>query len=627
MAETNGNTEWESVKAGMLTLKNVSVKEAGRTLSSVYSRERNHLLEPFAEMVKEGQIRASDSSSVKLRSYMRDLWMDNGLDLIPDTGQTQLYNSFDATMTNVVAVAKADKRYEDAWRRLITNLEVSSIDIKKQLGREIKVASGYNWHYSNFAELLFSPLNVIDLKETYSRDYRDYHRYGQLTMDVTTRIKLCDLFFGKEMRQPHLSKTLPKEKRLTVEDFEHETATDILTLEGVALNGSLLSGNGSISAVAVKKVKAQTTISDFSVSPGQWPLDRVELLCLTYFTLLSSQNDERSGIDIKKLAKFTVESMPRYIIGPMFSSFLPDMQGFSKSWTAGAYTSRVAGAVGHILSEAKDQWLSLDNFRMQLLCCPIEGETNYRYLRLFDDNGRRKGKPVRKADKEKGIGQPASIDWGEEIGMKFAVHWIKYLCAMGLVEIAMDPDPTGQEGDLMEGMRYARLTQLGRYALLIDTDYKPKAHEGDMGVEFDAQNSILTIDRKSPYQMFLDRIATRISPTRFRISSETLLKGCRNASELDQRTSSLQTIIDPDKEPAIKAIIEDAKRHTYCATRDGGYSLLRIRPDLPGLREMILTNKELREMTILAGPTMALVKTHKMERFNAICASYGYLMD
>ena len=127
--------------------------------------------------------------------------------------------------------------------------------------------------------------------------------------------------------------------------------------------------------------------------------------------------------------------------------------------------------------------------------------------------------------------------------------------------------------------------------------------------------------------MFLDRIATRISPTRFRISSDTLLKGCRNASELDQRTSSLQTIIDPDKEPAIKAIIEDAKRHTYCATRDGGYSLLRIRADLPGLREMILTNKELRELTILAGPTMALVKTHKMERFNAICASYGYLMD
>ena len=32
-------------------------------------------------------------------------------------------------------------------------------------------------------------------------------------------------------------------------------------------------------------------------------------------------------------------------------------------------------------------------------------------------------------------------------------------------------------------------------------------------------------------------------------------------------------------------------------------------------------------MTILAGPALALVKTHKMERFNAICAANGFLME
>ena len=127
--------------------------------------------------------------------------------------------------------------------------------------------------------------------------------------------------------------------------------------------------------------------------------------------------------------------------------------------------------------------------------------------------------------------------------------------------------------------------------------------------------------------MFLDKVAKRISPTRFRISVESLLKGCRNSADLEQRISNLKTIINPEKEPEAKKIIEEARRHTCCASREGGYSLLRLRPDLPGLRETILTHRELREMTILAGPTLALVKTHKLERFNAICASFGYLME
>ncbi len=55
--------------------------------------------------------------------------------------------------------------------------------------------------------------------------------------------------------------------------------------------------------------------------------------------------------------------------------------------------------------------------------------------------------------------------------------------------------------------------------------------------------------------------------------------------------------------------------------------MMRLRPDLPGLREAILSNKELREMTILAGPTLALVKTQRLERFYALCAAYGYLME
>ena len=626
--ENKPTQQADGIQAGELTLRNVTVKDAGRSLTSVYARERKKLFEPFAVMVRDGLLRASKASSTKMQGYMSELQMTDGLDLIPDTGQTQLYNSFGADLRNVLAVAKADRRYDDAWRWMITHLETNSVEIRKQLGREINVASGYSWSYTKFVEILFSPLTVIDIWEVYTRGYRDYIRIGQLSMGVSTRCALSDLFFGPGLRMPHLSKDLPEGTRLMTEDFEQYMATDLMMLEGIALNGSMLAANGSMSAAALKKVKAQTNIRDFMPTAEKWPLDRVELLCLTFFTLKNARrSDDKSAIDIKQLAKFAVDRMPRWIVGPMFSAFLPAMQGFSKSWTENSYTWTMAENVEYILADAKDDWMSLDNFKMLLLCSPKEGEHNFEYLKLFFPDARRKGKPVRKSDKEMGVVQPETIDWGEEIGLRFAIHWIKYMCAMGLLEIAMDADGNVAADDPMEGMRYARLTPLGRYALNIDADYTPKAAEGSTEVEFDAQNGIITIGAASPFQMFMNRIAKKISPTRFRISVDSLLGGCRNASDLEQRITNLRTVIDPEKEPALKKLIDDAKEHTFCATRDGGYSLLRLRHDLPGLRELLLTNKELREMTILAGPALALVKTHKMERFNAICAANGFLME
>lgn len=617
----------ESVEAGVLTLANVTVKDAGRSLSSAYHRERRSLLEPFADMVREGLLRASSTSTSKMQGYMRDLTKPDGLDLISTTGELQLYNSFDGNLKNVLAVAKADKRYEDAWERLITNLELSTIDLKQQLGREVRVAASYSWHYDAFAELLFAPLTVTQRWDTYSRDYRTYDRHGMLSLTAEKRSVLSDLFFGRDFRKAHLTADLPPDQGLAVENFEQNLVADIMTLEGVALNGSPLGANGAIPAMSVKKVKNNTQISDFKQPAGEWPLDRVEMLCLTYFTLFDNTKDNNTAIDIKRLAKFAVDSMPTWIVGPIFSSFLPAMQGFTKTWTQNSYATKVTESVIFILSAGSDDWLCLDNFKMQLLCCGFSGQNNYTYLKLFSDEGIRKGKPIRKSDKEKGIEQPKSIDWGEEVGLKFAVHWIKYLCALGIVEIAMATDAKEIADDPMEGMRYAKLTPLGRYVLDIDADYTPKSAKGEMNVEFDAQNSIITLGETSPFQMFMDKVAKRISPTRFHISADTLLNGCKLAYELEQRITNLQTIIDPEKEPAIKKIIDEAKKHTFCASREGGYSLLRLRPDLQGLRELIITNKELREMTILAGPTLALVKTHKLERFNAICASNGFLME
>ncbi len=614
------------IPAGELNLQNITVKESGRTLSSLYTDGRIGLIAPFAEMVKEQLLYASPLSAAKMKTTLREIRNGHGL---TETTATQLYNSYAADLQNVLAVAKADKRYEDAWRRLITSLEVSSSEIRQQLGREIRVEESYGWRSGYYPELLFNPLKVTDFWKWYSRERKAYIAHAMLTMDVSTRKTLTDLFFGKDFRLPHLTEHLPEDENLTIENFEAATISDLLVLNGLALNGSILSDNGSISAAAVKKVKKQTSLQDFADTALEWRVDRVEMLCLTYFSLLSRKLSN-SEIKIIELAKFALNSMPQMLVGPIFNTFIPALQGFTKSWTIGNYAPKVASIVEILLLDAKDEWMSLDNFRIRLLCSTIEGSTNHLFLNLFPLPERKKGKPIRREEKDntkKIYGEERPIDWFEEVGFKFAIHWLKYLCALGIVELAIDTDADRLKNDPMEGMRYARLTPLGRYIFGIDKTYTPKAAQQSNKIDFDEKNNILTIDAKSPFQMFLATIAKRISPTRFFISEKTLINGCRNKAELDQKINNLEVIIDPKTYPGIQSIIDEAMRHTYCAHHDGGYSLLRLRPDLPGLRETILSDKELREMSIFAGPSLVLVKSCRLDRFNTICASYGYLME
>ena len=631
--ERNTGLNPDEVKAGMLTLGNVSFKETGKTLFALYRDKRLRIIEPFADMVREGLLKASASSTAKMQGAVRALRLPHGAYDMPETTMTQLYNSFCRDLRNVLAVAKADRRYEEAWKRLITDLEVDTLQLRKELGREVRVEYCNGWNRDIYPELLFSPLIVTKLWETYSRDYRNYFLHGTLSMDVATRIRLIDLFFGEDFRRPHLADELPGEIPLKVEDFEQDTPADLVVLDGVALNGSILCDNGSISASAVTKIKKMTGIRDFSMASGQWLPDRVEMLCLTYFTMISDKSEEKET-DILRLARYAVDVMPGKIAGPMFNTFIPAMQGFTKTWTVGSYAPGVAAAAQYLLSESAERWISLDNFRIRLLCSGIKGNVNQiiinSYLNLFSGKERDKNKLVRRIDKEHDKDPEwtvAPIKWFDEVGLKFALHWVKYLCALGMVEIAVDPDPLHMESDPMEGMRFARLTPLGRYALRLESSYTPKPSGKGCDLDFDSENSIITVDTKSPFQMFLASVARKISPTRFRISAETLIKGTSSKSELEQRIKNLRMMIDPVKEPAIQKIIDEAMSHTDCVVRDGGYTLLRLRSDLPGLREAILTDRELRGMTILAGATLALVKTHKMDRFNAICAAYGYLME
>lgn len=618
----------QEVTPGVVYLTNFPKNKNAESISSLYLDQCRELFAPFAQMAKEKLIKVSSSSPYAMRNLFAELETPRGFDKMKKDSFSQLYISLSDHLSNFLAIAMADKRYQLTWERIINNLEVYTIDLKAQLGREIKIVTDYYWSYRAYIEALFSPCIVTAIWRDYNRETKEYHYHGRISLFGNVRRRLATLFFGESHASPHLTPTLPEDAHLTIDNFETSVVTDLMTLDGIALNGQILSANGSISAAPVKKIRNQSTIKDFSTPESKWPTDRIEMLCLTYFTLLTKISKKES-VDVKKLVRFAVDEMPKLIKGPIFNTFLPAHQGFTKNWTSESYVIELTTAIRSILIQATE-WLNLDNFKMLLFCTDASySKAPCDYLKLFPESDRNKSSLVRRVDKENYDDpdwEKKEIDWFEEIGWKFSIHWMKYLCALGIVELAIDSNLKDIEADTLEGIRYVKLTPLGQYAFRIVDTYTPTKTESGSDVEYDALNNIITLDAKSPFMMFLSKITKRISPTRLRISRASLINGCATKEELDQRIKNLSLIIDPIKEPSLQKIIDEALHHTDCAERDGGYSMLKLRPDLPELRQLILNDKELREMTIMATNSLVLVKTTRLERFYTVCASHGFLM-
>ena len=126
--------------------------------------------------------------------------------------------------------------------------------------------------------------------------------------------------------------------------------------------------------------------------------------------------------------------------------------------------------------------------------------------------------------------------------------------------------------------------------------------------------------------MFLSTVARKISPVRFAISVDTIIKGCRTKADLENRIASLTSVVDIEAEPGLKKIVEEALGRTDCIEREGGYSLLRIRKHLPEITRLITNDKRLRQIVLPASRGMLLVKTANLDTFYNVCAAAGYLL-
>lgn len=536
----------------------------------------------------------------------------------------RLSASLVSSIDNILALASLDSRIMKTWLTLIQNPETKGSEIEKILGRKIVVGRTASWNPEFMCELPFYPLYVT--RKFVGYKIEDYEFY----MSAKFRTKLAKRLLGPEILEAKRVSKLPAERQYTIENFETSMGQDIAYLGSMAMTGNPLNTNGTIGDTALKKLKKQFETPGFARVEGEWPLDRSAMLVNAFFT-----RQAHGGKEMKEgagsCARYFVDEFAFYIRGPMVGMFFPEYKSFPRSWADYSNSTTVCKTINEIVRSAGEDWLNLDNLRLRYLCIEQNGWL-YRECcpHLFMQRGRSKttlasrdGKPgwdyydLRDSD----------ALWFRLIDFPFVVRWIRFLCAMGIVETADDPEAAAD--DKLEGLRYLRLTPLGRYAFGLDKEYRGVIAKLDCELDFDDINGILTISGSNcPFKGFLKSVAESIGDRRFRFSPESLLRECDSRFMLDKKIDNLSKIVDPKAHPALNSIINEARRRTRCAEiLESNYTIYRLDSRHADLTRFIASNKEIRDNCILAEKSIVLVRTDFRARFTALCRSRGYLLD
>lgn len=646
-----------------LRLRRVKADELVKELNKCGKPDLESLLTPLHSILKGKEIvysRDSDEQVVAL--FKRFLNPTKGKQMLK-SDYIYIYLSFVAYDENIYSVAATDLQTYLTWRQLLRMPDVPKSTLATLLGREITSATGSTWKSFTFFEALFEPLRRAE------DDYYDYYSYSysrrsgysdtRVTLQAESREKLAALFLGDSEVEPVVIPKLPEGADWLIENYEQYIPGELAYLSGVAMTENPMATSGLIPAMKMRKISVGLAKPDPEAQKCHHvPLDRAELLCLAFFSRTRNAHDTDAG----KFARYLLADFPRKICGQQFGLFLPAFKGFAKSWADTSNAPEFTHIISRLLKPAAEGWMSLDNFRMRILCSKLPAYRQSDYPSLFRFSARSKSNLSHK-DFKGGRYEKDTVNWFPEVDFPFALHWLRFLCGLGLVELAIDKSAcqvyvpsdavtaSGKRGrpkkarntlnvdagkqtavtvteDSLEGLRYVRLTPLGRYALGIDKKYVPsKVSKASFNIDYDDRSGVATIPKGSPFAMFLTQIAEGISSTRFRITPLSLIKGCKNIEDLEERIANLSRLMKTEEYPRLEAVISEARLRADCTQyATPRYTLIKVRPEVPGLVEFIRTNPEIRKRVVLAEQGIVLVSFDFYTELREILARHGYLI-
>ena len=343
--------------------------------------------------------------------------------------------------------------------------------------------------------------------------------------------------------------------------------------------------------------------------------------CLYYDSHPKNNNNKPGDQDLLK-DMLICNNLEKHFLIPML---LPQIIGFRKPLLEACLFDNLTNDILDTFIKLHDKgWIDINQFCLHVRTYSEESEENYLILHINDFNKINLANLYNK--------KYVYIDnFYDEITIPLIKSYIFMMAAMGFVEIAYREISADDKeaSSCLDGLRYVRLTNLGKYALnIIDNYARDTEGKGIAYFELDTENLIVkSLVEENPYEAILESISERISKRMYKVTYESFLKGCYNKQDIENRIALFKNYIyykpSANWEAFFNQILD---RYNPMCKIYQKYELFQLPAKDKELQRIVMSDPNICKHIIKAEDYHILVEEEYHKEFRDTLLKYGYVL-
>lgn len=512
----------------------------------------------------------------------------------------------------------------ELWRKVARNRYVKEDDVNKIMGKECF----YNTQRFYDSKKLIAPLSEYFYVSRMNGDtaqwgsYRDEASYIHVGY---ARVKIILQKFYSNLINAKGTKTLPKDADFKTYNGETFIFAKLPILASIYEGELMGRGFTKLTATTVKKLQKVLSLPDFfqTFPNGKQPSLSASLVLNFYlFFRAFYHNHEKLPTQPEQLVKAIIRETFRFN-SLLLSVCLPYIKGIKKSLISISNCEYIMATILYLFRKHHEEgWLSIDSLIMKTRTIDALSDEHFMLVETYNlsntsmRNGYNNDQFIHPGNIIKSLSEP------------FFRSLMFMLSTYGIVEIAYT-EPKEGESSYYNGLKYVRLTELGKYVLGLTDSYIPKhSEDNEPPFELDEQRLFIkVIKQDSPFESLLTEYADKIMPSLYRVNYDSFLRGCFSFKEVNRKIEMFQQYICKDVPSIWKQFFKDiTERCNSLSFEETDYTIIRLSPGNIPLQRLILTEPGIKKYVLKAEDYLLLIKTKEIRALRTALRKFGYLL-
>lgn len=579
------------------------------------------LAEPYYKFAKKHRCFVLDKKGNKSYPAITEMVLNDMKMLKKDW--VKLYLSLSNLDNFAIFYESMNKKEQELFQYVLRHHYIPEEKAKEILGRKtITERKYYYWDEE------FEP--VGNLKQWYTVErakssYSKYRRVNYLELKEGMYSKFLPIFHADMKKVPVRKKLSEEEKKgLSIYSGENDIFIQMPILSSLYDSKQIPFGRSKVATTAIKKAAKMLNIKEFFPNGDK----DTSMLAATYLINSYSLYYESHTKSKKKIE--TQEVLRELIVENNFEDniliplLLPQITGFRKSLLMASKGLNFMGDILGTFIELDDkEWIEINQFCFRMRTFSEESEENYLIFYVDDLN---KVYLFNQYDKK----DVYIENFYHEISIPLIKSYLFMMATLGLVEIAYCEVPADDKNAVscFDGLKYVRLTNLGKYALSITDKYVCTKEEDITYFELDSENLIIkSLVDVNPYESLLDSLSEHISKKMYKVTSESFLKDCNSKKDIENKIALFKDYICDAPSTIWKAFFKQMlERCNPMLKPKKKYLLLQLPAEDKELQRIVLSAPNIRKYILKAEEYHILVEQDNYKKFCDILKKYGYLL-